>query len=310
MSDSWVIPYIDQPLAFWQEVAGRFGQAIREVYFSLPGGAVATGRGPQPERFLTAFLQSAPLAKAALVNPVILSRPLEEIAPTILHHLAHLHGEYGVESVTVANPALARAIKEALPGFRVTGSVLMGIATPAQAVMVRDHLDALTPDTRLLRDLPGLQRLRAAFPGELRLLVNEACLPGCPYRVQHFYEMAHHRRPRSLCESLLTDHPWLRLTGAWVLPRHLYHYSGLYDSLKLAGRVTLRNPARYLQVLGAYIRREDILPCDIGGGPASPLTPIDMPSALFEQILHCNKNCHACTVCREHYERETAIHRW
>ena len=303
----WVIPYVDQETAFWQELAERFGPSIREVYFPLPGGFVGSGRGPQPDRYLGAFLRAAPLPKAVLVNPIVLPRPAEELAPQVLAGLQRLHDEYGVQRVTVANPALARAIRQGLPQYRITGSVLMGIATPAQALVVRDLLDGLAPDTRLLRDLQGLRRLREAFPGEIRLLVNEACLPGCPYRTQHFYEMGYgDHLPQSLCRQILDERPWLRLTGAWVLPRHLAHYDGLYDSLKLAGRVTLRDPARYLRVLRAYTQREEILPCDIGGGPASPLEPIRMPDALFEAILHCGKDCHACSVCREHYGRELA----
>jgi len=33
-----------------------------------------------------------------------------------------------------------------------------------------------------------------------------------------------------------------------ILPRHLVYYKGLYDALNLAGRVTLRDRAKYLAV--------------------------------------------------------------
>jgi hypothetical protein len=112
--------------------------------------------------------------------------------------------------------------------------------------------------------------------------------------------------PQSLCQQMLEKRPWLRLTGAWILPRHLVHYEGLYDSLKLAGRVTLRDRDRYLAVLSGYVHREEILPRDIGGGPASVLEGIDMPDELFETILHCDKNCHTCSICRDYYEQAVA----
>ena len=301
---TWVIPYVDQGLSFWEEIAARFGAHVKEVYFPMPNGSIPSGRGKQPSAFVETFLRDAPLAKAVLVNSIILPRPAEEIAPQVLDALKRLRDEFGVTSVTLTNPTLARLIKQALPEFRVTASTLMGISTPAQALIVRDYVDAIAADTRLIRDLRGLQRLRRAFSGELRLIVNEACLPGCPFRTQHFYEMGlGDFYPPSLCEPALDERPWLRLTGAWILPRHLAHYEGLYDSLKLAGRVTLRDRARYLQVLNAYIQREEILPRDIGGGPASVLEPIDMPDELFKFILHCDKNCHVCTVCRDYYEQ-------
>ena len=73
--------------------------------------------------------------------------------------------------------------------------------------------------------------------------------------------------------------------------------------LSQVGRVTLRDRVRYLTVLSAYIHRAEILPRDIGGGPASVLEAIDIPDELFEFILNCDKNCHACSVCRDYYEQ-------
>jgi collagenase-like PrtC family protease len=282
----------------------RVGDQVKEVYFPMPDGLFASGRSRQPERYLGEFLRHAPVHKSVVVNPIVLPRPVEAMAPEILAALRRLRDEYGVESVTVASAALARSIKEALPEFRVVASVLMGIISPLQALVVRDWVDAVGPDTRLTRDLEGLRRLRAAFSGEIRLLVNEACIPGCLFRTQHFYEMGYGETlPLSLCQQMLEDRPWLRLTGAWILPRHLGYYEGLYDSLKLAGRVTLRDPERYLSVLDAYVHRTAILPRDIGGGPASPLDTLDVTDDWFEYVLHCDKRCDTCLVCRKQYEQ-------
>jgi hypothetical protein len=301
---AWVIPYVDQPLEFWAGIRERFGRDVAAVYFPMPGGGFASGRPLQPEEQLVAFLRAAPLAGEVVVNPIVLPRPVEEMAPEIVGALRRLEGEFGVQRVTVTSLELARHIKESLPGYCVAGSVLMGIAAPAQALMAAGCLDAVAPDTRLVRDLAGLRRLREAFAGEIRLLVNEACLPGCPLRTQHFYEMAYGGAPpRSLCTAILEEQPWLRLTGAWILPRHLPHYAGVYDTLKLAGRVTLRNPERYVSVLHAYIEGGAILSRDIGGGPASPLTGLDVSDEWFEYVLHCDKRCATCQVCRAAYQQ-------
>ncbi|MGQ9598775.1 MAG: hypothetical protein ACUVWZ_05105 [Anaerolineae bacterium] len=298
----WVIPYVDQELDFWIEIRNQFGDQIREVYFPMPGRQFASGRSPQPQQFLVDFLRHAPLPKSVLLNPILLDQPVEEVAPSAIAALRHLREEFGIQSVTIANLSLACRIREVWPDLFITASVLMGISTPLQVLMVRDGVDAISPDTRVLRDLAALKRLRAAFSGEVRLLVNEACLPGCPFRIQHFYEMGYGSHyPQSLCQELLAQHPWLRLTGAWVLPRHLKFYDGLYDSLKLAGRVTLRDPDRYFAVLGAYIRCEPILPTDIGGGPASPPDGVDASDEWFNFVLHCDKRCDICSVCRDYY---------
>jgi collagenase-like PrtC family protease len=301
---TWIVPYVDQELAFWQEVEARFGDQIKEVYFPVPGGQFASGRSPQPEEHLDAFLRAAPLPKAAVVNAIVLPRPVEAMAPEVVAVLRQLQDDFGVQGVTVSNLDLARAIKEALPGLAVAASVLAGISSPVQALIAGEWVDAIGPDTRLVRDLAGLKRMRAAYGGEIRLLVNEACLPGCLFRIQHFYEMGYGQEyPQSLCQGVLEARPWLRLTGAWILPRHLHYYDGLYDSLKLAGRVTLRDPARYLAVLDAYVERASILPRDIGGGPASPLNGIDVSDEWFEFVLHCDKRCDTCSVCREQYRK-------
>ena len=137
----------------------------------------------------------------------------------------------------------------------------------------------------------------------MRLLVNESCLPGCPHRVQHFYEMGYGTGlPRSLCRQDLDARPWRRLTGAWILPQHLHHYDGLADSWKLAGRVTLNDQAKYLSVLGAYVNRASLQPRDIGGGPASVLVDVEISDEWFESVLNCDRNCHQCSICQSYYQ--------
>ena len=94
----------------------------------------------------------------------------------------------------------------------------------------------------------------------------------------------------------------MRLTGAWVLPQHLYLYDGIYDELKLAGRVTLRDPKKYITALDAYLHRKPLPPNEIGGGPASVLEPIEITEEFFAQTLHCRHQCYTCTICRDYYQ--------
>ncbi len=171
---TWVIPYIDQGLAFWQEIADLYGEQIHSVYLPMPGTLVASGRAPQPEHHLGAFLRDAPLQKTVLINPIVLDQPAEEIAPKLLNALRQLRDDYGIVHVTIANLTLARLIRKAIPEMQIAASTLMGISTPAQVLMAQDWIDTLIPDTRLLRDLPGLEWLRKCFGGEIRLIVNEA----------------------------------------------------------------------------------------------------------------------------------------
>ena len=95
----------------------------------------------------------------------------------------------------------------------------------------------------------------------------------------------------------------MRLTGAWALPQHLHFFDGLTRSFKLAGRATLQAPERYLDVLDAYINRRAVTPDAVGGGPASPHTPVRVCETFYRKTLYCDKHCHTCPVCREYYGR-------
>ena len=298
----WSIPYIDQPPDFWRELRQEHGDLLQEVYFPLPDQRVGSGRPARPARHLEAFLRQRPLPPAVLVNPITLPGPVEEVAEPLVQRLERMEAEYGLSGVTVSNVQLGALIRQRLPGLRLTASVLMDICSPVQALMLEDTFQGLVPASRVMRNLPALRRLRQAFPGRLRLLVNEACLPGCPCRVQHFQEMASSaRHPRSLCDGMLARSPWLRLTGSWVLPQHLHLFDQIADELKLAGRATMADPAVYRRILRAYVRGQPLTPDAIGGGPASVLEPMQISGEFYEQTLTCGQRCHTCSTCREYH---------
>ena len=310
----WSIPYVDQPVAFWETIATHFGSDIESVYFPAPDGLLPTGRPVQSSDHLETFLKHEALPGAVVLNPVVLPRPADEIAPGVVESLRRLHGDYGVRCATVSSVLLAQRIGDQLPDFRLTASTLLDIATPAQALAVNGLFDRLVVPSKMMRNLPALGLLRSAFEGEVQLIVNEGCLPGCVHRLQHFFEMAASESfPASLCEDLLRRKPWLRLTGAWVLPQHLDLYSGLYDGLKLSGRVTLQDAGDYHRVLGAYVGREPLTPDRIGGGPASVQAPLEIDRDFFASTLTCGQTCHECGLYAAYYDHamnrdETAKH--
>jgi hypothetical protein len=299
----WAIPYVDQPISFWRQLEDRFGAFIKEVYFPIPTDIAGSGRPPQPSQYLEDFLGKTVLEKSVLINPITLPCPVDEIGPVIIDELNELSGNYGISGATVANLGLAGRIRKAIPGLSLTASVLMDVSTPQQAIGCNGIFDSLVPSSRIMRDIQALKELKDSFGGRIRLIVNEACLPGCLFRTQHFHEMAGgFSDPSSLCNELLSQHPWLRLTGAWVLPQHLHFYDSVYDELKLAGRVTLRDPADYIRVLDGYAHRRVMRPHEIGGGPASIVLPLDIQEEFFSKTLYCRHQCHNCLVCKDYYD--------
>lgn len=298
----WTIPYIDQPLSFWQEIADEFASDIKEVYLPLPFDIISSGEPVQPDKHKEAFLKSGLLKCSALLNPIILAKPVEEMAEKIIEELKKWRSEYNLVSATVTNLTLAMRVHEAIPDLSLTASCLMQISRPNQVEMINGVFDYLVPSPLIVRDLPALEVLRDAFTGKIRMLVNESCLPGCPYRTQHFFEMGcNHPHPLSLCNELLDKQPWMRLTGGWVLPQHLHLYDNCCDEYKLGGRVTLRKVEDYYRVLSSYIYRRKMLPNEIGGGPGTVRLPIEISESYFKKTLYCRQQCHICTTCQEYF---------
>jgi len=299
----FILPYIDQEMKFWEKLSGLYGDRIREVYFPIMDGKIGSGRPIQPNEHLPGFLKSKILPVSVLVNPVVLLHPVNEIADRICRKLNYYQRNFHLIGVTVANLELAQTIKRKFPDLMLTASTLMDIVNEQQLVMLGEIFNTIVPSNRILRDFRSFRALRNCFQGKIRIIVNEACLPSCVYRTQHFYEMSNPEIaiPKSLCNNLLEQKPWLRLTGGWVLPQHLFLFDGLYDEIKLAGRVSLQNPDRYLAVFDSYLKKKPLQPHEIGGGPASVNIPMDITTDFYKYTLFCLKNCTTCSVCEDYW---------
>ena len=159
----WVLPYIDQPPAFWETIAERYGPSVREVYFPLPYDVIASGEPPQPSAHMQDFLKHAPLPRAVLLNPMTLPGPVEVAAPRIIEVVRRLIGEYGLSSATVANLTLGRRVREAFPDLNLSVSCLMQISRPNQVPMLDGVFDALVPCNSVIRDLRAQRALKAGM---------------------------------------------------------------------------------------------------------------------------------------------------
>lgn len=298
------LPYIDQPSPFWYNLTSEFKDFVKEVYFPIREDIMPSGRPSQPNLYLYDFLEKIHLPKAVLINSMIIPQPIEKVKDLLINELFLLNQYYGIQRVTVKDLQLCELIRNELPFYKINASVLMGIQTSEQLIYLQNIADELTPDTAIIRDMLRLQQIRKLFPKTIKLIVNEGCLPHCPFRVQHFYEMGSGlTHPASLCQNLLKQYPWLRLKSAWILPQHLHFYDGLYDIIKLAGRVTLQNPEKYKKVLKAYCNQTEISANEIGTGPAGMTENLPITDEFFYQTITCDKNCCHCTFCKDYYEK-------
>jgi hypothetical protein len=295
----WAIPYIDQPVEFWEALHAGFGEAISEVYFPLDLSSDGSGRSLERFVHLRELLDSGTVPMAAVVKPPVLPEPVERIGVRVVDELVSLYEHYGIIAVTLSDLRLAEMARKRLPTLRFSASCSPDMVEPGQVQALGDLFDVLVPSTRLIRRPDHLLAIRAAFPGQIRLLVNEGCLASCLDPKQYSCEMTHDKAtPQSLCSSRLRRKPWLRLTGAWVLPQHVDIIDSLGDEFALAGQMALDEPEQYRRVLHAYISRTALWPHEIGGGPASILSRVPVPLATFTWMLQCDHVCGHCSICR------------
>jgi collagenase-like PrtC family protease len=138
--------------------------------------------------------------------------------------------DLGVDGFVVGLPAVLEAIRSAWPDVPVTVSTFARIRTVTQAEYFRRLgvrtvvLEEANRDFRLIRGL-----VRRGM--EVEILVNQTCLPSCPYRAHH------------LNTSSLASQP-----GA---PVPMFEYPILECGLEY-----VRDPARL--VSGVFVRPEDL----------------------------------------------------
>lgn len=154
--------------------------------------------------------------------------------------------DLGVDGFVVALPALIEAIRTEWPDVPITVSTFARIRTVTQAEYFLGLgartiiLEEANRDFRLIR---GLVQLGA----EVEILVNQSCLPSCPYRSHHLNTSSLASQPGAACPAF--EYPILEcgleyvrdpaklISGIFVRPEDL----GVYEEVgvhrfKVSGR--------------------------------------------------------------------------
>jgi len=154
--------------------------------------------------------------------------------------------DLGVDGFVIALPALIEAVRTAWPDVPISVSTFARIRTVTQAeYFVRMGartiiLEEANRDFRLIR---GLVRLGA----QVEILVNQSCLPSCPYRGHHLNTSSLASQPGAPCPSF--EYPILEcgveyvrdpskiISGIFVRPEDLEVYEEVGVSrFKISGR--------------------------------------------------------------------------
>ena len=171
--------------------------------------------------------------------------------------------DLGVDGFVVALPVLIEAIRKEHPDVELSASTFARIRTVTQAeyfLRLGCSTIVLEEANRDLRLIKGLVRRGA----RVEILVNQTCLPSCPYRAHHLNTSSLASQPGMPCPRFeypllecgleLVRDPAKLVASIFVRPEDLEVYEELgVDRFKISGR---NKPTEWLlRAARAYARR-------------------------------------------------------
>lgn len=155
----------------------------------------------------------------------------------------------GADFVTVATPFVADLVARRHDRLKIAVSKFGFVASPQQARFWQDAgAFQITIDPRITRCFSRLEAIRAAVQIQMVMLVNEACLLGCPHVYYHANcdshgsqkgeRQAYASYSRLFCARVYAEHADQIIKATFIRPEDLSHYESIgIDRFKLVGRV-------------------------------------------------------------------------
>ena len=302
---------------------GRGGNSIREIYLNAPQSITGSGRVGN-ELTEEEFVATVTRIHAANIRVDITMNSTcdgadwyeEETVARQIGFIRRMHEEHGVEAVTLANPFLIEKAREACPELEISASVLSAIDCFSRAeAFARAGANTMTVDTSINKNLKLLKQITEQLGVEIKLMANEGCLDKCPYRIFHMNYISHKSKESVsegtafsfACGDIIRNDPGQVFKSNWVRPEDLHRYEKVTGFFKIVGRDML--PHKVLRCAQAYLEESydgnlfDILCSSIGYYGIEYSAHIDNKAidktSLFKRTSTCNRQCHACTYCRD-----------
>jgi len=303
------------------ELVRDYPDTIDEVYFAWPGEP--SGRSPAPPESEPQLAEELEVLKRLGVRLNLLvnancygERALaREFLERVAAQVRLLCDAAGLDAVTTASPAVARALRRGFPALDVRASVNMRLGTVKALSYVARDFTSYCVQREFNRDPERLEELQSWADDNgkrLHVLANSGCLNFCSAQTFHDNVVAHeaavNRRSDSagmttLCRELYGE-PGFRvsfLQGSWIRPEDLARHARIFrGGYKLATRMH----DRPRMVIDAYARGRhvgsllDLM--EPGFGPVFAPFIIDntrFPDDWFERTLRCDKRCTRCDYC-------------
>jgi collagenase-like PrtC family protease len=211
----------------------------------------------------------------------------------------------GVDGFTVSIPYIIEIIKKRHPHLSVKASIAAHIGTARKAKNFENlGVDEIMIDNMINRDFKMLDKIRKTVNCKLSILLNDACLYDCPYRVYHYNTCGHSSQTKHEMNGFYIDYcsirctldrlnnPSLLVSARFVRPEDIKYYEDIgFDSFKLSGR--RMKPHWILRAAKAYSSRwydgnlSDILDYSLIG------VEEDVQSPDFEPVMRAAKDIKA-----------------
>lgn len=178
--------------------------------------------------------------------------------------------DIGVDSVSIANLAVAALVRRNFPDLAIRGSVLSWPTNlPRLKYQEALGIDPLIiPYSEFNRDFNMLPKIRAGLTCDMQLFVNVSCIYNCSYLGEHACSVGHAsqltqntQRPNAFLDFYLWQctrrrllHPELFLMSRWIRPEDLHIYEAMgFDEFKIIDRS--RSTPWLLRATRAYADR-------------------------------------------------------
>lgn len=237
---------------------------------------------------------------------------------SIIDHILDTIGP--LDTVTTTSLYIASIIKEKYPFIKVRASVNMKIGTIQGMEYLADLFDGyyIQRDyNRNIQYLCELKKWTEKNRKSLHLLANSGCMRHCSGQIFHDNLVSHEDAildthndetfQSALCWNYYQKQEhWVNLLqSTWIRPEDIHHYQSLFDSVKLATRMT----SRPLTVVKAYLQENyhgnllDLL--EPNHTPLLQQMYIDnkkFPEDWFQVTSTCNENCSDCGYCQKVFQ--------
>lgn len=309
-----------------KEICREVTKEVTEVYMAGTPEVLGSGRitlyAPLMDEIVqqVEYVHDNKLKMGIAMNPSCMSghHLTSQGYKTFIWYFEKLN-EFGVDTVTVAEPYLIELLAKEFPDMKVVVSCISHVDSPERARFFEElGADCITLDTNINRNFEVIKGIREVVDCELRLLVNEACLYKCPFRYFHFNLFSHMtalgNKPNIFsdyyyekCISYRVRYPELIIKSPWIRPEDVKVYEDIgIDIFKISGRANTVN--WIIECMKAYSNKSydgnlmNLLDCPSELRDMFYIPNKELKGAI-EQWQNCKKMCHRCGFCKTTAER-------